>query len=142
MAPDGQKINAMNRSHDKAQEKQLSFLLIPRSRDKRTPADIYHSASKDLIQFRNKEIEASSCPLISVLIKIWELGSSTSQSRIWAFGKELARLVAVVVLPVPPLPLATEMIMAASLSSGRPRSFPEKQSDVSELTTLVKKNNG
>ncbi|GAH19120.1 unnamed protein product [marine sediment metagenome] len=39
---------------------------------------------------------------------MWAFGSSTSQSRNWTFSKERARPTAIVVFPVPPLPLATE----------------------------------
>jgi hypothetical protein len=46
--------------------------------------------------------------------KRWEFGSSTSQSINWTvpLGSERAKLTAMVVFPVPPLPLAIEMIMA------------------------------
>jgi hypothetical protein len=46
--------------------------------------------------------------------KMWELGSSTSQSisSTVSFERERAKLTAMVVFPVPPLPLAIDMIMA------------------------------
>jgi hypothetical protein len=42
----------------------------------------------------------------------WELGSSTSQSINWTapWGSERAKLTAMVVFPVPPFPLAIEII--------------------------------
>ena len=44
--------------------------------------------------------------------KIWALGSSTSQSKNWTpLFMERARLVAMVVFPVPPFPLAIEIII-------------------------------
>ena len=45
-------------------------------------------------------------------MRMWQLGSSTSQSNNCALEPSIAaRLVAMVVLPVPPFPLATLMIM-------------------------------
>jgi hypothetical protein len=46
---------------------------------------------------------------------MWQFGSSTSQSSIWArVPKTNAKLVATVVLPVPPFPLATAIIIISN----------------------------
>jgi hypothetical protein len=67
--------------------------------------------------------------LICGLRKMWAFGSSTSQSRNWTFPRESAKLVAIVVLPVPPFPLATEIIIATTNFSPLTRRILDTQSD-------------
>jgi hypothetical protein len=68
-------------------------------------------------------IPTGSHALISGLRKMWQLGASTSQSsRRTGLGAASARLTAIVVFPVPPLPDAMAMVM--QFSSWRLRSCP------------------
>lgn len=62
-------------------------------------------------------MDTASPPVISGFKNMWSLGSSTSQSRSCTLSvsfRERARLVATSVLPVPPLPLATDIITLSS----------------------------
>ncbi len=62
-------------------------------------------------------MQTGSIRVITGFSKMWSFGSSTSQSRSCICSlslRERARLVATSVLPVPPLPLATEIIILLS----------------------------